>query len=107
DLYKARSEIVHEGTMEQEADMTDVRTAFVNAFLEIAERLASLPINSNQPIGDILGDHPVKRKPSMSVRLSPTLSSAIEKVAATKSIEPQALATRVLRDFVKARNRPT
>ncbi len=53
DLYRARSECVHQGTVPQAIDILAARQAFTYAFLSICQRLDRIPPQSPNPIQDI------------------------------------------------------
>jgi hypothetical protein len=55
-LYESRSAYVHAGESSHAVNIQGGRAAFARGFLAVAERLDRLPIESGQPIGEILGD---------------------------------------------------
>jgi hypothetical protein len=96
DMYDARSDIVHEGRARNDVDMVAIRTAFVNAFLHIAERLPRLPNKSAAPIAELLGYKPPKER-TLSVKLPPKLAERTKQLARQHQLKPEKFALSVLR----------
>lgn len=57
DTYSARSEIVHEGALQTQADLHAARAAYVHCFVEIVRRMSNLNPSSTTPLSDLIGDH--------------------------------------------------
>jgi hypothetical protein len=56
DLYKARSETVHNGIPSFEYNLPSGQEAFVYVFLGVLRRVANVTDSATDPIGEILGD---------------------------------------------------
>jgi hypothetical protein len=79
-MYKARSEIVHEGRAKTDFDVAAARLSFVSAFLAIGDKLARLPKQSAAPIADLLGYKPPKDR-TISVKLPPALTQRTKELS--------------------------
>jgi hypothetical protein len=56
DLYKARSETVHNGMPSFEYGLPSGQEAFAYVFLGVLRRVANVTDSATDPIGEILGD---------------------------------------------------
>jgi hypothetical protein len=56
DLFQSRGAIVHHGEVSEPSSLWKARQAYILCFLELIQKLDSLPKKSSNPIGDLLKD---------------------------------------------------
>jgi hypothetical protein len=104
ELYKARSEVVHEGSTVREVDMDAVHTAFVHAFMVIGGRLDGIQEKVANPISSLLGEERFEKKPRISVTLGPKLSEQLKNISVGEGAKPAALVQKAVRQFVRKKS---